>query len=216
MKHTAFIRLFLFCLIISLAGISFRTGMAQDETDISFSDFIQQLKTEGTIPNTDGKMISFGSYEMNLAKSGYWEGIPLLESDHFVISAKFKMNTSTKSVDIMNAGCGFFFNTISGGSQYLMASARMDGNIYLQGYRNYTRLSYGNYYFASPSFDKEGKMTLIFDGSRATLYLNNQRMLSRGDIPAIGNTVGLSILSGTYFDFGNGCSFDEINVYTWE
>ena len=214
MKHTFFIRLFLFCLIIPLAGISFWTAMAQDEADIPFSDFIQQLKTEGTIPDTDGSMIC--SYEMNLAKSGYWEGIPLLEADQFVISAKFKMNTSTKSVDIMNAGCGFFFNTISGGSQYLMASARMDGNIYLQGYRNYTRLSYGNYYFASPSFDKEGKMTLIFDGSRATLYLNNQRMLSRGDIPAIGNTVGLSILSGTYYDFGNGCSFDEIYVYTWE
>ena len=195
MRHTVFLKLFLFCLIIPLPGISFCKAMAQDESDIPFSDFIQQLKTEGTIPNTDGNIITFGNYEMNLAKYGYWEGIPLLEANHFVISTKFKMNASAKSVDPLNAGCGFFFDALSGGSQYMLVSTRMDGNIYLQGYRNYTKLSYGNYYFESPSLDKEGRMTLVFDGSRAIFYLNNERMLSRGDIPTIGNTVGLSILS---------------------
>ena len=216
MKHSLFTRLFLLCLILPLAGLSFRTVQAQDEADVPFSEFIKQLKTDGIIPNTDGTITSYGSYEKNIAKFGYWEGIPLLEADHFVISAKFKMNASTKSTDVMNAGCGFFFDTLSGGSQYMMVSARMDGNAYLQGYRNYTKLSYGNYLYGSASTDQEGSMTLVFNGSRATFYINGRNILSRGDLPVIGNSVGLSILSGTNYDFGTGCSFDEINVYTWE
>ena len=217
MKQKVLPRLIFLSLIVLLTGICFMTAMAQDDSDEnSFSDFIAKLKADQTIPDLPGEIISYGSYERSLANTGYWDAIPLLEADQFVIGAKFKIESGIRTPNGLNSGCGFFFNTAPGGSQFLMASVRMDGNAYLKGESTRSSLSYGSFNYSSPSNYKEGEMMLVYAGNRAEFYLDGEFILSQSNLPVMGNMVGLGILSGAYSDFGTRCTFDDIQVYTWE
>ena len=141
---------------------------------------------------------------------------PLMEADHFVISANLEWFSANMTPNSVTNGCGFFFGGSNGSNDHLMVSLRGDGNLYFSGQRNYTVLSYGKISFSLPSRTGEADLCLIVDGNKSTVYLNGEQFLQRSELPVTGDVLGLAVLSGTFMDYGTKCLFDNIQIFTWE
>ena len=210
------LRSVLLLLTLCILIISFDVICADTESDDAFVNMINSFKKNGLIPETNGKYISLGNYEDSYANMGYTAMTPLLEAEHFVISAKLDWNSANMTPNSVTNGCGFFFHAANGANDHLLVSLRGDGNVYFSGLRNYTILSYGKHPFALPSRAGSADLCLIVDGSNLTVYLNGEQFLQQGNLPISGNVLGLAVLSGTYQDYGTQCIFGNINVFTWD
>lgn len=196
--------------------LNFSVAFAYTESDSAFASMISSFSEKGLIPETNGKFLSLGDYKGSLANMGYSSMIPLMDADHFVISADLEWFSANMTPNSVTNGCGFFFGAANGTYDHLMVSLRGDGNLYFTGYRNYTVLSYGKYSIALPSRTGSGELCLIVDGKSATVYLNGEQFLQQSGLSVAGNIFGLAVLSGTYQDYGTRCLFSNIHVYTWE
>lgn len=208
-----------FAILIIISGLLiFNIGniCANTESDDTFADMIRTFAENGIIPGTDGNYLSLGNYEDSFANMGYSGMTPLLEADHFVISASLEWVSAIKTPNSATNGCGLFFGADDKTGNHLMVSVRGDGNLYFSGHRKYTVLSYGKIPFNQPSYTGSAELCLIVDGSDVTVYLNGEHFLDRKELPVSGNVVGLAVLSGTFQNYGTKCSFENINIYTWE
>ena len=211
-KHS---RLILLLLSAVLFVLSFLSAQAAEEEG-SFSELIEQFVQEGIIPDVGGRFLTFSDFEDSFRNMGYFQATPLFEAEHFVLSSKIAWTSANQAPNAMTSGCGILFNAASGSSDHLLLSFRMDGNIYLTGYKNYRSLSYGKYAYAIPSSSGETQVTLVVDGERAVVYVKDQPVMQRSDLTEIGDRVGFAVLAGTFQDFGTRCSFSDINVYVWD
>lgn len=204
-------------LLIILLILLFTVGSAAaDETDPGFSDLIIRLKEESVIPDTEGSFLSFGEFEDDYANMGYYKGTPFLESERFVLSANISWTSANQTPSGMTSGCGVLFDTADNGVDHLLLSFRMDGNVYMTGFKGYGYLSYGKYGYANPSILGEVDLVLVYDGSNARVYANGNLIMQKTGLPFMGENLGFAVLAGTYQDFGTRCTFRDINVYTWQ
>lgn len=217
MKHDRIQSLMLMVLAVLLifAGCVQADDEPETEED-AFAALIAELKEEGEIPDTEGNYYRMGDFEDSFANIGFFRGIPLLESDHFVLSADLSWTSGSTIPNSATSGCGFFFNMGDENNNHLKVSLRMDGRIYLDGAKDYSPLSYWNNYLASPSMEGRGSLMLLVNGDRAVVFLNGERYREQDNLPTWGSAAGLAILSGTNQDFGTRCRFGSISLYTWE
>ncbi len=206
----------LMLIMLSLLIMNFRNAFADTETDTAFADMISSFAEDGLIPGTIGNYLSLGDYEDSNSNMGYSAMIPLMEAEHFVISAKMDWFSANMTPSSVTNGCGFFFSAADETNDHLMVSVRGDGNVYFSGQRNYTVLSYGRTYYGLPSRAGSADLCLIVDGSNVTVYLNGKLFQKQSELPISGNIFGLAVLSGTFQDYGTKCTFGNIHVFTWE
>lgn len=188
---------------------------AQEKAADSFSDLIAQFQQEGVIPNENGKFLALGDFEDSYANMGYYSVTPLLEAEHFVLSANLSWSSGNQTPNTMTAGCGIVFNAAENNTDHLLMSVRMDGSIYITGAGNYTNLSYGKFPFGIPTVVGEKKLVFVVDGAKGFVYIDGKQMAQRNDLSVWGNVVGIAVLAGTYQDFGTRCVFRNIEIYTW-
>ena len=203
-------------LTLCITAVNFGVIFGNSGSDAAFADMIRSFAENGLIPGTNGNYISLGDYEDSFANMGYSAMTPLWEAEHFVISAKLDWNSANMTPNSVTNGCGFYFHAVDNTKDHLMVSLRGDGNMYLSGQRNYTILSYGKHPFALPSRAGSADLCLIVDGSDLTIYLNGEQFLRQSDLPVSGNVLGVSVLSGTFQDYGTKCTVGNINIFTWE
>ena len=208
-------KIFFLPMILILLILNIMPVCADETGAESFSDLIARLQEEAVIPAESGRYLSFSDFEDAYANMGYCSVTPLLEADHFVLSANISWSSGSQIPNSMTSGCGVIFNAAENSTDHLMVSMRMDGNLYLSGTRTYNYLSYGKYPIALPSIIGGGNLVLVTDGTQAVVYLDGKRVAQRSDLSDWGDVVGLAVLSGTYQDFGTRCIFSDINVYVW-
>ncbi len=205
--------LFAFLLMVMLCAAG--SVFAQDEeVEEAFYAFLEELEDDGLI-KTNGTSTYYGDYEDEWAQIDYYQWLTFQHADRFVFSANISWASGSSTPNNYAAGCGVVFNSASGNANHLLASIRMDGNIYFDGIRNYKYLSYGKYGYGRPSVKGSADFVLVVDNDKATIYLDGQRVVRKADLPIMGDGVGLATLSGTNRDFGTRCTYKDIYFYTW-
>lgn len=210
--------LFVFLVMLMfLVPFSVRTACAQipKDADEAFHSMLDKLKREGVISSTDGESVYYGDYTDEWAQINYYQWLTFEHSNRFVFSATVSWTSASTTPNNFVAGCGVTFNSGSGSGNHLLASIRMDGLVYFDGFRNGYNLSYGTYKYDRPSIKGTKQMVLVVDGDKATMYLDGERFVRKADLPIMGDGVGLSTLSGTNKDFGTRCEWEDIFFYTW-
>ena len=209
-----FIRKFFFLAAVMTVFTSAYSSVFADETE--FLNTLQQLEENGTIPLSEGQITSYGDFFDNYTNMGTAKYYTITEADHFVLSSKISWLSAFSAPNGAVSGCGFIFGAGSDAKNYLMASIRMNGNIYFNGFNNGNRLSYGQQYVTTPSIQGEGYLTLVVEGSSVSIYFKGNQIFNRSDVVIPGNSLGFAILSGTNKDFGTQCTFEDIFLYTWQ
>ena len=216
MSHNSFFRkvlaVILLAVILCLSGSVF----AQDEeAENAFYAFLDELEEDGLI-ESNGHTTYYGDYEDEWAQIDYYQWITFEHTNRFVFQANVAWASGSATPNNFDSGCGVIFNSASGNANHLLASIRMDGNIYFDGVRNYNYLSYGKYGYGRPSVKGAADFTIVVDNDKAVIYLDGQRVVRKADLPVMGDGVGLATLSGTNKDFGTRCTYKDIFFYTWE
>lgn len=204
--------LFVLLLAVSLCGAAAAQDSAAED---AFYDLLDELEDDGLIGTTDGEATYYGDYEDAWAQIDYYQWITFQHADRFVFSADVSWASASTTPNNYAAGCGLVFNEGDGTVNHLLASVRMDGNIYFSGIRNYNYLSYGSYKYGSASTKGSARFTVVVDNDRATIFLDGRRIVRKADLPVMGNGVGLATLSGTNKDYGTRCTWKDIFFYTW-
>ena len=203
--------LFVFFLTVLVCSSVFAENSDADQV---FSDLLAELEEDGLISG-DGSTIYYGDYENAWAQIDYYQWITFQEAERFVFSSNVSWASAISTPNFFDAGCGLIFNEGDGNANHLMASIRMDGNIYFSGIRNYNYLSYGAYKYGAASTKGSANFVVVVDRDKATIYLDGKRIVRKADLPIMGNGVGLATLSGTNKDYGTRCTWEDIFFYTW-
>lgn len=198
-------KILLFPVLLCLLFINILPARADEA---SFRALFTQLAQEGIVPNENGQFLSFGEFEDGFVKSGYCSVTPFLKAKRFVLSAEISWTSGNQTSASEFSGCGMVFNAAEEGTDHVMASARMDGALYISGIENGKYLSFAKFPNVLSSSARGTKLVLAVNGSEAVVYLDGVKKSHRYDLPVWGNSVGLSVLSGK-------CVFKDIEFYSW-
>ncbi len=219
MKQESFLPIRFYCLsliiLVCMMVFSTSAAIADESGRDAFDKLLNKLYEDGNIPSMNGTVISYDTYVDDLAEMGFYQLTPLGESERFVISVHISWTSATKTPNPMNSGCGLFFQSEYGTSNHLMVSLRMDGGLYFSGSRYNKPLSFVRrpYIVAGP--EGEADFVLISNGEHMKLFIDGEEVITKDDLPVMGNVFGLAVLSGTNKDFGIRCTGNDMFVYTW-
>ena len=219
MSRFLFIRKMLFAVLIVLFFCLPVTQISQAQSGIpekASSDFdktIEKLLKEGVISG-DGSTTYYGDYTDEWAQIGWYQWLDFENANRFVFSANVTWNSASDKPNNFESGCGVIFNN-SGGENHLIASIRMDGFVYFNGYRSNRYLSYGNYRYGKGLINGSADFVLVVDNDKAIVYVDGNRIVRKAELPVMGDNVGLVTLSGTNRDYGTRCIWKDIFFYTW-
>ena len=205
----------LMTVMVCLFGMTGISARAQDEdAEDAFLEFLSELEEDGLIDG-DGTYTSYGDYEDEWAQIDYYQWLTFEHADRFVFAANMSWASASDRPNNFSAGCGIVFNSATGNVNHLLASVRMDGNVYIDGIRNYQYLSYGKYKYGPASTKGSVDFAIVVDNDKATVFLDGQRFVRKADLPIMGDGVGIATLSGTNKDYGTRCTYEDIFFYTW-
>ncbi len=215
MSRNSLIRkvLFVLLLVVFLCAAGFAFGQ-DEEVEDAFYAFLNELEEDGLI-SSDGHTTYYGDYEDEWAQIDYYQWITFQHTNRFVFWANIAWDSGSATPNNFDSGCGVIFHSGSGNSNHLLASIRMDGNIYFNGIRNYNYLSYGKYGYGRPSTKGDADFAIVVNEDKAAIYINGARVVRKAELPIMGDGVGLATLSGTNRDFGTRCTYKDIFFYTW-
>ena len=208
-------KLFFVLTLLALSFMNILVSYAQDASGDPFSDLIEELKQEGVIPERSGRIFSYGDYEITYSKTDHCSVTPLLEAKRFVFSADISWSSGNQTGNAASSGCGVVFNAAADSSDHVMVSTRLDGGMYVSGASENKYVTYAKFPYTAASSSGRTKLTVVADGAEAIIYLDGQQKSHRYNLPAAGNVVGLSVLSGTNQNPGTRCTFRNIGFYTW-
>ena len=181
----------------------------------SFSGFIEGLKRDGVIKG-NGTVTNHDDFTNEWAQLGWYQWYHMDNSNRFVLGAHVSWDSASLTPNTFDSGCGVIFNAGQNSvDNHLLASVRMDGLIYINGFRNRNWLSYGNYRYGSPSTKGEADFALVVDNDKASIYINGNRIVRKAELPVMGDEIALCTLSGTNLDYGTRCTWKDFFVYKW-
>lgn len=219
MFHSSLIQKLLFALLvmalcIPLCGTALADDGIPEEADTAFWNMLHELEEDRLI-TLDGNSTYYGDYEKEWAQLGWYSWLNFENADRFVFSSNLSWDSASDKPNNFESGCGVVFNQSKNTSDHLLASLRMDGLVYFTGTRNKQYLSYGTYSYGKPSIKNSVNFVLLVDHDKATVYVDGRRVVQKANLLVMGNTVGLSTLSGTNKGFGTRCEWKDIFFYTW-
>jgi hypothetical protein len=90
----------------------------------------------------------------------------------------------------------------------------LDGNIYVRAFRNGAEIPLVTYNYGQWSLEGNGIFTVVCSGSKISFLFNQQLVGTVTDATWISNgNIGLTVFSGTNYDFGISCSFRKNQLY---
>lgn len=196
-------------------------NVAATERFNSFNQETQSYFEKGYLNTTDGTIQEFKEFAHDWAYLNYYDWQPLgVNTENFYISAHFKWSSAFRSAD--TSGCGIVFGLQDNGDHYAVFLDRSQ-ILFLNadqtsGYssevnltRGYKTMNFGNPADTPQEADftvivKDAYVYVIVDGKAPAEYTLSKSRNLLGD-------VGLSLLSGTNYDFGTRCEMTHIHMW---
>lgn len=178
---------------------------------------LRMLYLKGRIPSVEGRFYPIEGKTLTLANMGYFDQAMF---DHHafdaMVQAKIKFKSAYDHPDFPHAGCGFTIRRIDA-SNYVQAFIALDGLIYLQGVRNGSFAPIIQYSYGTWSLEGEALLTLIAVDNKLTVMYNGRLMGTVTDASwFMKGDAGLTVFSGTNFDYGQFCEFSDIQYFVFD
>jgi len=202
---------------------SFKISLApQDKIESSLSEdvpsdiarVIRMLQLKGRIDTLGGSYQELPDLDSSLAQMGYFQNHPFgVTAQDFLIQSEISWKSAYEKPDTIDSGCGFTFRENSTES-FLQAFVALDGNIYVRAFRNGAQIPLVTYNYGQWSLEGNGIFTVVCSGSKISFLFNQQLVGTVTDATWISNgNIGLTVFSGTNYDFGISCSFRKNQLY---
>lgn len=206
---------FILIAVFLLSAVVQVCGAASTYNYRNFETLISQLKSDWLIPNTKGEFHTFDDQTYSYAEINWYQWWTFDEARNFVLSMDLSWRSASQTPNNFNSGCGLVFREVDN-FNFLFASLRMDGNLYVKGERNGKDLSYGTFYYGRPSLEATHNFTVIANEDNVRVLMDG-RVLA--NIREVSNnrtgSLGFAVSSGTNKDWGTWCQFANVNYYTW-
>jgi len=191
-----------------------------DSRNISdeFVDTIDMLVEDQYIPSDEGDYYYMDDFTEEWAQMYWyqWYYVDSQDISNFVVRTNISWESASNTPQWSDSGCGFVFREIDA-NNHLKANLALDGNAYINGYRNGNFLSYGKRPYASHSTKGEAEFVLVVNGSTVNIFIDGKLVHTAKDI-AIDNPGKLAyvVVSGTNKDYGTRCVFKDMEYFVFD
>lgn len=199
---------------ISLAPRDTTESSLSEDVPSDIARVIRMLQLKGRIDTLGGDYRELADLNSSLAQMGYFQNHPFDETaQDFLIQSEISWKSAYEKPDTIDSGCGFTFRENSSES-FLQAFVAMDGNIYVRAFRNGAEIPLVTYNYGQWSLEGNGILTVVCSGSKISFLFNQQLLGTVTDATWISSgNIGLTVFSGTNYDFGTSCSFSKNQLY---
>ena len=187
---------------------------AVSASEQAFFDLLDDLSSKNVIPD-GGTYSDVEDYTDEWAQINWYQWNRFAKLRNFVFSANVSWESAHERPNTFSAGCGLVFRE-NGTDNMLEVSLRMDGYVYMDGYRSGTPLSYPKAGYGSSQIKAAHQFVVVANGGTVTVYVDGVQEARWTDV-AIKDEgyMGLATMSGTNKDFGTRCKWKDIYFYTW-
>ena len=184
------------------------------EGELAFFSTLDDLVAKNVIPE-GGSYSDLEDYTDEWAQINWYQWNRLAKLRNFVFSANVSWESAHERPNTFSAGCGLVFRE-NGTDNMLEVSLRMDGYVYMDGYRSGTPLSYPKAGYGSSQIKAAHQFVVVANGGIVTVYVDGVQEARWTDV-AIKDEgyMGLATMSGTNKGFGTRCEWTDIYYYTW-
>lgn len=184
-----------------------------------FAARIQQLVTDGYLTTAEGTFSELPDFYESWAQINWYQWIYTDASPtDFVVRTDIDWSSASDKANWFNSGCGFVFRASGdedAGYSHYLTYLGLDGVVY------FSRLRKGNYTdLTSDSYGKvsvpngSASMMLVVEGSKFTMFINDQRVVSAVDSTLTSGELNYTLLSGTNRDYGTRCHMKNVELWT--
>lgn len=177
---------------------------------------LRMLSLKGRIDHTDGQVFPIEDMTLTLANLGYFTQENFNHpAEDVLLQAKIHFKSAYERPDFAKAGCGFMIRARDA-YNYVQLMMALDGTVYLKGVRNGSEVPIANYSYASWSVEGQAELALIATGAKMTVMYNGRVLGTIQDATWImEGDAGLSVFSGTNFEYGQSCEFTDILYFVF-
>ena len=180
----------------------------------AFFDLLDDLSSKNVIPD-GGTYSDMDDYTDEWAQINWYQWNRFAKLRNFVFSANVSWESAHERPNTFSAGCGLVFRE-NGTDNMLEVSLRMDGYVYMDGYRSGTPLSYPKAGYGSSQIKATHQFVVVANGGTVTVYVDGVQEARWTDVAIKDNGyMGLATMSGTNKGFGTRCEWTDIYYYTW-
>ena len=200
--------------VLLLLFIANACAAASSTASDDFSALLNELAAEDVI-SAGGTVYSLEDHTDEWARIDWYQWRTFGRAGNFVFSANVSWESAHDRPNTFSAGCGLVFRE-NGTDNMLEVSLRMDGYVYMDGYRSGTPLSYPKAGYGSSQIKAAHQFVVVANGGTVTVYVDGVQEARWTDV-AIKDEgyMGLATMSGTNKDFGTRCKWEDIYFYTW-
>ncbi len=203
-----------FFVVLLLLFIVTVSAAASGEGEGAFSALINELAAEDVIA-AGGTTFSLMDHTDEWARIDWYQWRTFNNAKNFLFSANVSWASAHERPNTETAGCGIVFRE-NGTDNMLEVSLRMDGFIYMSGYRNGNYLSYTKAGYGSPQIKATHQFVVVANAGTITVFVDGVQKARWTDVAVNDNGyMGFATMSGTNKDFGTRCEWEDIYYYTW-
>lgn len=176
---------------------------------------IQQLYDDRIISTTDGQYYTLPGFDESWAQLGWYQWYETGHSpSNFVVKTDMTYKTASNITDWPAAGCGFVFRLLDSDNSYSIFYT-LDGYVYMWAYQDGKYVEKGRGYYGKPDIPAgKAQIMLVAEDDWVTFFVEGKQVFRKQDSAFSSGGLYYSVESGTNKDFGQQCTFE--NVELWE
>lgn len=177
-----------------------------------FKNALDMLKTDGAITTTNGDYFTLDDFDEKWAQIGWYQWYETGHSPgNFVIKADMTYASAIKTPDWASAGCGFVFRLQDSKNNYATFFAQ-DGNVYMWAYQNGKYVEKGRGYYGKHSVEGSANIIFAAEDNNFTFYVDGVKVFNKKDSAFSDGELFYSLQSGTNKDWGQHCTFTNVEL----
>lgn len=181
---------------------------------LTFYADIEKLYNENVISTTEGEYYILPDFNEEWAQLGWYQWYETGHSPaNFVLKADMDYETASTITDWPAAGCGFVFRLQDSDNNYAIFYT-LDGYVYMWAYEDGSYVEKGRGYYGKPTIPAgSAEVMLVTEGDMTYFYVNGTQVFKKKDSAFLNGGLYYSVRSGTNKDFGQMCSFTNVELW---
>lgn len=175
---------------------------------------IERLYNDKVISTTEGEYYTLPDFYEEWAQLGWYQWYETGHSPaNFVLKADMEYETASTITDWPAAGCGFVFRLQDSDNNYAIFYT-LDGYVYMWAYEDGKYVEKGRGYYGKPTIPAgSAEIMLVTEGDMTYFYVNSTQVFKKKDSAFLDGGLYYSVESGTNKDFGQRCSFTNVELW---
>lgn len=175
---------------------------------------IERLYNDKVISTTEGEYYTLPDFYEEWAQLGWYQWYETGHSPaNFVLKADMEYETASTITDWPAAGCGFVFRLQDSDNNYAIFYT-LDGYVYMWAYEDGKYVEKGRGYYGKPTIPAgSAEIMLVTEGDMTYFYVNGTQVFKKKDSAFLNGGLYYSVQSGTNKDFGQRCSFTNVELW---